>query len=111
MRSMVERKVGRRALLGGAIVASAALLLPRQAFGADSATTPSDALFSLVQSILSSMTETHYTYSAHIDASLGVYDCDCSQFVDYLLRQVAPAAYALIPKERGFAHPRANMLA
>jgi hypothetical protein len=126
-------KIARRALLGGAVGSAMGVLLPGRpsrpleiprpaAASRDfsertvgiategQAARPSEQLFSLAQSSLANVTETHYSYSIHIDPSLGVYDTDCSGFVDYLLRHAAPAAYVLIPKERGFAHPRAYML-
>jgi hypothetical protein len=37
----------------------------------------------------------------------GTYDCDCSEFVGYILEQIAPANYALIPKEEHQLRPRA----
>jgi hypothetical protein len=34
--------------------------------------------------------ETHYTHEIHIDDAAGIYDCDCSGFVEYLLSRAVP---------------------
>jgi hypothetical protein len=39
----------------------------------------------------------------------GVYDMDCSGFVDYLLQQIAPAQFAPLRIEPGHTRPRAAM--
>ena len=57
--------------------------------------------------VLESVRHTHYQHHAHIDPATGTYDCDCSEFVGYILGQVAPANYALIPKEERQPVPRA----
>jgi hypothetical protein len=67
-------------------------------------------LFALAQSAVSNHTESHYSHAIHIDPKLGVYDTDCSGFVDYLLTETAPEAYGLIPTEPGHLRPRAFML-
>lgn len=68
---------------------------------------PGDALVSLAAVELASLTETHYTHHSHINHEQGVYDTDCSGFVDDLLEQIAPAQYAAVPVEAGHAKPRA----
>jgi hypothetical protein len=56
---------------------------------------------------LATMRQTHYQHHAHIDPGAGIYDCDCSEFVGYILEQVASANYRLIPKEPNHPRPRA----
>jgi hypothetical protein len=46
--------------------------------------------------IVNNFQETHYTHTLHIDVDAGVYDCDCSEFVSFVLETVAPEHYALI---------------
>jgi hypothetical protein len=36
------------------------------------------------------VSETHYTHEICIDDAAGIYDCDCSGFVEYLLSRTAP---------------------
>jgi len=52
--------------------------------------------------ILQTVRQTHYQHHTYIDPATGTYDCDCSEFVGYILEQIAPANYALIPKEERF---------
>ena len=65
------------------------------------------SIAALALTIQQTARETHYTHATVIDAANGIYDVDCSSFTGYLLRQVAPEAYARLPKERGATHPRA----
>ncbi len=46
--------------------------------------------------IVNNHTETQYTHSEHIVVASGVYDCDCSEFVGFVLEQIAPDHYELI---------------
>jgi len=46
--------------------------------------------------IVNNFTETEYTHDENIDVDTGVYDCDCSEFVGFVLGEVAPDHYALI---------------
>src|ERR1700685_4311042 len=46
--------------------------------------------------IVNNFQETHYTHILHIEVDAGVYDCDCSEFVSFVLETVAPGHYALI---------------
>lgn len=59
--------------------------------------------------LLGDVRETHYQHRTHIDKATGVYDMDCSGFVDYLLKQVAPEKFSQIPVEPGHVRPRAVM--
>lgn len=52
--------------------------------------------------------ETHYQHKTHIDKTAGVFDVDCSGFVDHLLKQVAPQQYDQLPIEPGHTRPRAE---
>ena len=36
------------------------------------------------------VSETHYTHEICIDGAAGIYDCDCSGFVEHLLLHAAP---------------------
>ena len=57
---------------------------------------------------LKSVKETHYQNKSHVDKTAGVFDLDCSGFVDYLLKQVAPDQYKQLPIEPGHTRPRAE---
>jgi hypothetical protein len=59
--------------------------------------------------LLSEVRETHYQHKRHIDKVAGVYDMDCSEFVDYLLKRVAPEEFSQIPVVPGHVRPRAAM--
>jgi deferrochelatase/peroxidase EfeB len=52
---------------------------------------------------------THYQHKTHIDKTTGVFDVDCSGFVDHLLKQVAPQQYDQLPIEPGHTRPRAEV--
>lgn len=75
----------------------------------DGTPTPNTAeqLAAAAERLLSDMRETHYQHRTHVDAVEGVYDMDCSGFVDYLLKRVAPRQFAELPIEPGHARPRA----
>src|SRR5262245_32230401 len=88
--------------------ARAASPQPTEAVSAATQQEPAGAaLAELADTILRTAQESHYSHRAFVDASRGVYDVDCSSFVSYLLRQVTPRAYALVPKQSGAANPRA----
>jgi hypothetical protein len=70
---------------------------------------PGTAIFHLASSIVSSLKETHYSHDVYINAGQGIYDTNCSGFVDYLVEMIAPASYHLVPKEPGHVRPRAFM--
>jgi hypothetical protein len=59
------------------------------------------------QLIVDTLTETEYEYGGFIDPDAGIYDCDCNQFVECVLKELAPSHYALIPKEAKQPLPRA----
>ncbi len=61
------------------------------------------------EQLLSEIRETHYQHKTHVIQSAGIYDMDCSGFVDFLLKRVAPGQYAGLPIEPGRARPRAAM--
>jgi hypothetical protein len=67
----------------------------------------SGQLASRAEFIVNNLRETHYTYIEHIDVDSGVYDCDCSQFVGFVLQNVAPRHYAMIPGESAQRRPPA----
>jgi hypothetical protein len=73
--------------------------------GANSTENLADA----AQRLLSEVRETHYQHNRHIDKVAGAYDMDCSEFVDYLLKRVAPEQFSQIPVEPGHVRPRAAM--
>jgi hypothetical protein len=47
--------------------------------------------------IVNNLQQTDYQYDEIIDPAAGVYDCDCSAFVDFILEGLAPNHYAMIP--------------
>ncbi len=57
--------------------------------------------------IVNSLQQTDYQHTEFIDADAGIYDCDCSGFVGYVLQQLAPAHYRELPKESTQPRPRA----
>jgi hypothetical protein len=61
------------------------------------------------ENLIADIRETHYQHKTYVVPAEGVYDMDCSGFVDYLLKRVAPQQYANLPIETGHARPRAAM--
>jgi hypothetical protein len=59
------------------------------------------------ETLISGIRETHYEHRTHVVQSDGIYDMDCSGFVDYLLKRVAPEQYSHLPIETGHPRPRA----
>jgi hypothetical protein len=59
------------------------------------------------ESILNHVVQTKYQHKEYIDADAGIYDCDCNDFVGFVLDQLLPAHYAMIPKEPHRRRPRA----
>jgi hypothetical protein len=57
--------------------------------------------------IVNTLTQTDYQHVEKIDPATGVYYCHCNGFVGYVLSNVAPQHYALIPKEANRPRPRA----
>jgi hypothetical protein len=79
--------------------------------GADSAIAYSrqggETLAGAAEDLLSKVKETHYRHETEVDTVSGVYNLDCSGFVDLLLKQFAPRQFAALPVEPGHARPRA----
>jgi hypothetical protein len=57
--------------------------------------------------IVNNLQQTDYQYTEKIDAGNGVYDCDCSQFANFVLSQAAPDHYATLVAAAGEPVPRA----
>lgn len=66
-----------------------------------------DDIAAKAESVVNTLTQTDYQHVEKIDASAGVYDCDCNGFVSYILSNTVPQQYALIPKEVNQLRPRA----
>jgi hypothetical protein len=89
---------------------SAAAALPAVSGGTaaqQNAGVSSAALAQLASSEIATLQETHYTHHGVIDHAAGIYDTDCSGFIDDLLQQIAPDAYGVVPVEHGYTGPRA----
>lgn len=54
-------------------------------------------LLNEAQRELATMQSSHYQHRTDVNESKGVFNYDCSGFVDYALQKVAPEAYAEIP--------------
>jgi hypothetical protein len=61
------------------------------------------------EELLSGIHESHYEHKTHVVQAAGIYDMDCSGFVDFLLKRVAPEQYGGLPVEPGHTRPRAAM--
>ena len=46
--------------------------------------------------IVNNLQQTDYQYTENIDVDNGVYDCDCSQFANFVLSRAAPDHYATL---------------
>jgi hypothetical protein len=57
--------------------------------------------------IVNSLQQTDYQYTENIDADNGIYDCDCSQFANFVLSALAPDHYATLVAAAGEPVPRA----
>jgi hypothetical protein len=57
--------------------------------------------------IVNNLQQTDYQYTKNIDADNGVYDCDCSQFANFVLLRAAPDHYASLVAAAGEPVPRA----
>ncbi len=66
-------------------------------------------LASRAEAIVESVQQTTYQHTTAINAERGLYDCDCSGFVSYILSTLAPRHYASIPREPDQDWPRAFM--
>jgi hypothetical protein len=56
---------------------------------------------------VAAVVQTDYQHVDDIDIAAGRYDCDCNGFVAFVLQQVAPDHYALLPQEPTQTRPRA----
>ena len=59
------------------------------------------------ETLVDTLTQTDYRHRDRIDAAAGVYICDCSGFVGYVLGQTAESHFGLVLKETGRSRPRA----
>jgi hypothetical protein len=66
-----------------------------------------EQIASQAEAIVNNLQQTDYQHTDNIDVDLGVYDCDCSGFVSFVLEGVAPRHYASVPKEPHQSRPRA----
>lgn len=58
--------------------------------------TLSEQIASQAEFIVNNHTETQYTHAEHIVVAAGIYDCDCSEFVGFVLEQTVADNNALI---------------
>lgn len=56
---------------------------------------------------VNTLTQTDYQHIKRIDVVAGIYDCDCNAFVGFVLEGLAPAHYAMVPRESTQPRPRA----
>jgi hypothetical protein len=66
-----------------------------------------EQIASQAEFVVDNLQQTDYQHTDNIDVDNGVYDCDCNGFVGFVLKNVAPAQYALVPKETNQSRPRA----
>jgi len=66
-----------------------------------------DQVGSQAELIVNTLQQTDYQYAALFDAQNGIYDCDCSAFVSFVLDSFFPDHYAPVPKDPGHVWPRA----
>jgi hypothetical protein len=66
-----------------------------------------ETLAHAAEELISKVKETHYRHETEIDTATGVYNLDCSGFVDFLLKEFAPRQFAELPVEPGHTRPRA----
>jgi hypothetical protein len=64
-------------------------------------------LADVAEEAVRSAKESHYQHKTHVDQAAGIFDLDCSGFVDYLLKRIAPRQYTELPIEPGHVRPRA----
>jgi hypothetical protein len=67
----------------------------------------SERLASQAECIVNDLEQTDYQHKDNIDVDSGIYDCDCDGFVAFVLKNVAPDHYAMIPVEAKQPRPRA----
>jgi hypothetical protein len=56
---------------------------------------------------VNNLLQTDYQYTENIDVDNGIYDCDCSQFANFVLSRAAPDHYATLVAAAGEPVPRA----
>jgi hypothetical protein len=66
-----------------------------------------EKLAAQAQFIVNNLLQTDYQHEDNINLAEGVLDCDCSEFVGFVLDGLAPDQYGLIPHESGQPRPRA----
>jgi hypothetical protein len=72
-------------------------ILTSNSISADSSPIPSHlTLLSQAEYILSIKKESRYQHTTHVNETSGIYDFDCSGFIDYVLQQISPASLAVI---------------
>jgi hypothetical protein len=68
---------------------------------------PAGQVAAQAEFIVHSLRQTNYQYTKAIDADNGVYDCDCSQFANFVLSRSAPDYYAALLAATAERVPRA----
>jgi hypothetical protein len=80
--------------------------------GADETTAPAQPLSPKIDAearrVLSQVKTTSYSHTTHIDESRGLYEVDCSGFVDLVLKAVAPKSLAKLDSRRTHKRPLAD---
>ena len=72
-------------------------ILTSNSISADSSLIPTHlTLLSQAEHILSTKKESRYQHTTHVNETSGIYDFDCSGFIDYVLQQTSPASLAVI---------------
>ena len=79
-----------------ALIADTAILTSNS-ISADSSPIPGRlVLLTEAEHILSTMKESRYQHTTHVNETSGIYDFDCSGFIDYVLQQTSPTSLAII---------------
>jgi hypothetical protein len=82
----------------------AGLLAPTQVDADAASASIGSHIVAAAHAIIKKMTHTVYTHETHVDISAGVFDVDCSAFVDLLLKEVAPKHLAALTTMKGHRH-------
>jgi hypothetical protein len=77
------------------------------AVAAETTSSLPDQIANKARQILLSKTESHYQHPTHVEEASGVYDLDCSGFLDFILKKVAPEHLAVVPAPKHHARPLA----
>jgi hypothetical protein len=67
-----------------------------------------EQIASQAEFIVNNHQETHYTHKLQIDVDSGVYDCDCSEFVGFVVAAIAPKHFAMIAAAAAPSRPLAG---